>query len=437
MTTFPLLTSILVLLAAESFAATNPAARSPEQILACSARTFVASANEALIETRYLLNASAAERQLAVTSTVDGTVSNSSISGSRTDVVGEAKISKTLYNHALNQTVEARQKDLQAQQADLRARLFEFLIAVNRTTEDVLGLMTERAAVIEQIKELEDLDQFAKGLAHSRVIDLSDALLVEENLNRFRLQQLETERSIVALRKDLESKTGLAIDELDLPSSARTKSILGANAWTQLEAKIPALPAVKRSEIRLQAISNDRLATDRWWIPTLSGNLGVDQTVTNTAASSTTVSELKPFVGLTLQISFGSDLIDAKSERLSALERLENERSRRASFEYQNRLLSIKEAWSLIQSQVELAASRKANLERLRRLQLAKFRAGRLSFLNLNDVMLSLLDARKQVFRLSLALARVEREARLYAQIATPSEEFFGGCKRPLANERE
>ena len=284
--------------------------------------------------------------------------------------------------------------------------------------------MTGREAVLEQIRELEELDHFSKNLSRSRVIDPADALLVEENLNRFRLVKVETDRLIVTAKKELEGKTGLAVDNLEMTKS---KPNLSSQVWNQLEQRIRSLPKVRRSDLRLQSIESDRVSNQRWWVPSLNVNAGVDQALTQVDAGAT--SDFRPFAGVSLQTSFGSDLVSANSERLSALGRLETEKGRRAEIDYSSRLAATREAWTLVQTEIELAVARKANLERLQRLQIVKYRSGRLSFLNLNDVMLSLLDARKQVLTFTLALARIDREVRLAWQMSQASDEFFGGCK--------
>lgn len=403
---------------------------SPDRILACSVRSFLTLNSEDAIEARYQWRSKLAERQFNFDGSVTGLASQSSTSGRSLGVNGEAKVIKKILDPALSKSIEAQEKYLSSLQVGLQSQLSTFLFEVNSAIQALIDLQIERDSIAEQVTELSDLDKFARTLAKSRVIDPSDALLVQENLLRFRIQLIEVDRRLMESRKTLEGKTGVAFDAVEI---SRRPSEIESDIWERISHRISSQPNRRRAEIRVQSLNVEGVANDRWWWPKLAAEGGFTQQTQSLDSGFTTTSQ--PYAALRLEFNLRDESIKATAERVAALTRLETERARRADIENLAQIESAKEGWSYLKSQSVISFARKENLERLRALQLLKFRSGKLSFLNLNDVMLSLLDARRQVRTIASNIDKIGRDARILLQASmlsndgVRSTDFFGGCR--------
>jgi hypothetical protein len=402
-----LVCAICLLLAVFALPVAAQAANKSDRFFECSARNFAASRSESVVDAQYQLDLRRAGYQAVADGTLSSEVSRYSGSNSQT-TSASLKVSKTLWSFALESYLNANESDLRANQRNLRSETLDFLLGLNDSVLQLSELLVNQEVLGQQLSELKDLDSFASSLMKSRVIDPADALLVHENVLRFNLERMETSRQMADLRKQIEARSGIAG-----PSQEFLRAESVTSVWNQVVTRLSRIPKVEAASLKSLALKAERTAVDRAWYPELVGEVGVVQP---DAASEFAGGSAGAYAGLSLRFTFQNRTISANGERVRALAKIQDEKSRLAEIEYRALVQSSIENLNQFRSQLTAINERKENLERLHRLQLVKFRSGRISFLNLNDVMLSVLDVRRQARTVALKIAKIERDGRLILQ---------------------
>lgn len=349
------------------------------------------------------------------------------------------KLTKLLWNFSSSDLIEANSIGVKSAELSLRADLLDHLLLLNARLLDLkLGLI-EKAVIDAQVKELEDLGRFADRLMRSRVIDPADALLVKENLIRFQLRQLEVDESLNNSLTSLAVDSGIPREKFKLEDRLSTGASLASsmnkvdsefqvakNRLRQLTLRISELPRTRAAAVNQTGLQRETLATERTWYPSLLAEGGVRRSF---APIGDTVGTFEGFAGLALSFELPAQLISADLERLGALRRIELEKEKRSEFDSRNVLNSKLDQIGFLHKQFKTSVQRRENLERLLDLQLIKFKSGKLSFLNVNDVMLSLLEARRQAGSSRARILAIENDAQIILAVLDQKDFSKRSCE--------
>ncbi len=341
------------------------------------------------------------------------------------------RLTKPIWNFSASDMIEAGELGIKSAELRLRADLMDHLLLLNGRLLDLkLGLI-EKSVIDAQVKELEGLGRFADRLMRSRVIDPADALLVKENLIRFQLRQLEVDESINNALTNLTVESGIRREKFKMDDRTSFGNDAGRdfgkdiakvesefqnarNRLRDLNSRITDLPRTQAAAASQTGLQKEYLAVERTWYPSLLAEGGLRRALAPLQATSGT---LEGFVGLALSFELPVQLISADLERLSALKEIEIEKEKRSTFDFKNKLNSKFDQLGILHKQFRTSVQRRENLERLLDLQLIKFKSGKLSFLNVNDVMLSLLEARQQAGSSRARILSIENDAQIILSV--------------------
>lgn len=342
----------------------------------------------------------------------------------------DLKVSKPLWNFSADEFIGANELKQRSVELKLKASLMDHLLSVNNRLLNVRLMLIEKAVIAAQVKELDELGKFADRLMRSRVIDPADALLVKENLIRFQLRQLEVDEALNDALTSLAVESGIKREKFkkdDLSNSnvavakVEVEYQSARNRIRELNAKLNELPRTLAAANSQLAFEKEYRSVERTWYPKLVAEAGARRLAGPMSIES---GQLEGYLGLALNFSLPTQLVSADLERIQALKDIESERERRSAFEYKNVLISKFDQMGILLNQFKTAIQRKENLERLLDLQLVKFKSGKLSFLNVNDVMLSLLEARRQTGASRARILSIDNDAAIISSILDQRDLF-------------
>lgn len=397
-----------------------------DQILICGSQSFLRANSQNVVELAYRRDLYSAEFQSLYAGKLNGEAAtmlepNSGGANSTRITSGlDLRLSRKIFDFSTSGRSDAANLAVSSAQADLQAELLVYLLDLNQRWLALELLYIERDITEAQIKELEELNQFASRLMKSRVIDAGDALLVKENLFRFQLRIIELNTDIASAWSLLEIDVGSLKSQLRISDVVpiivdEGKSKLDVKAVTaslrNLISASTTFPRRRSANILRESLELEMKAVERTWYPSLLAEAGMRRPFSEFGSASY---PFEGFVGLSLNIAIPTRITETQESRLRALRTVVQERERRADVESISLLTTKIERLAYIQSQSDISRERIGNLSRLKDLQIIKFRAGRLSFMNLNDVMLSFLDSRRQLATNLARMVAIDRDVKIY-----------------------
>lgn len=334
-------------------------------------------------------------------------------------------IAKPLYNHSASLKIRSSESALKSIDAEFRSALMQHLLTLNGAVLRIRTLLIEKGIVEAQVKQLTELHQFAERLRRSKVIDPADALLVNENLIRFQLRLIEVDEELTQSISEFEVKSGLPKSRVRQNSNATDFSVKkiesdfqrAMSAVRAAEANRETLPPVAAATYGVTAFDLDLKSKSRAWYPFLTAGAGFRRSIASISSGSI---PSESYLGLNLKFELPIDERLAEMERARALGAIAANQVIRSNFELQSYLQAKIDQLGLLKTQFSVAQERLGNLERLLDLQLIKFKSGKLSFLNVNDVMLSLLEARRQLSSSRARINAIEMDGQIMSMLVEP-----------------
>lgn len=392
-------------------------------LISCGTRRFVDLNSDSLVIAKFNREIANSLLQYTASGSVSYESAINDLGNTRDGAGFDLKLSKPLWNFSASDLVDANEIAKQSAELKLRAGLFDHLLLINSRMLDVRLILIERSVIDAQVKELEDLGKFADRLMRSRVIDPADALLVKENLIRFQLRQLEIEEAYnnaitnlavdSGIQRERFKSLGIAISNTSL-ATVSTEFQQARSRLRELNTKTSAFPQTLAAVTSQAALSKEFRSVERTWYPKLLAEAGLRRSFAPVVADP---GQTEGFLGLALNFSLPTRVVSAELERIRSLKEIESERERRSQFNYKNLLTAKFDQIGILLNQFKTAIQRKENLERLLALQLVKFKSGKLSFLNVNDVMLSLLEARRQAGSSRARILAIDDDAEIVSAV--------------------